>query len=74
MLRITLDQAERIVEKRNDLHWDGWTIVQTRPHSLGMMRPDGVFDRKTRKWNVAKRYDLDPKGLYSVPKALGHGL
>jgi hypothetical protein len=72
MLRISLKQAERLVENRSDLYWDGWTIVATRPSSIAMYRPDGV--RIGTKWFTAKRFDVQSDGLYHIPKAYRNGL
>jgi hypothetical protein len=73
-MKITLEQAENLVSKRNDLTWDGWTIVRSTPHNGGWLRVDGAFDRATRRWMTTKRFELQPDGTYIVPKAFGHGL
>jgi hypothetical protein len=71
---ITLEQAEHIVDGSDDLHWDGWTLVQTQPHVMGPFRKDGVFMRSIRKWGIQKRYDMRADGKYNVPKAIGNDL
>lgn len=73
-MNITLEQAETLVSKRNDMSWDGWTIVQSSNHDGGWLRKDGAFNRATRRWMTLKRFELNTDGTYTVPKALGHGL
>lgn len=73
-MNVTLEQAEKIVAKRKDMSWDGWTMVQDSVNNAGWLRKDGVFNHSTRRWMVRKRYELQPDGTYNVPKVLGNGL
>lgn len=72
MLQLTLSDAETIELKRNDLFWDGWTLVHIKPSAMAMFRADGLH--RNGRWHVAKRYEVQSDGKYHVPKAFGHGL
>ena len=72
MMKISLEQAESLVKSRRDMFWDGWTIVQVKPHAGAWLRTDGVF--RNGKWYIAKRYSLNDEGKYEVAGALGRGL
>lgn len=74
MMKISLDSAENLVANRSDLTWDGWTIVQHTPHGGGWLRKDGAFNRLTRRWTVAKRFEPQSDGRYHVPRSFGHDL
>jgi hypothetical protein len=68
MVKITLDAAGVLVNRTEDLHWDGWTIVHESPNPLGWARKDGVW--LSDKWGVAKRYPPQDDGMYHIPVKL----
>lgn len=72
MLEITLEQAEIIEAGNPNMYWDGWTLVVVKPNPMGVFKTNGILHNG--KWHVAKRYDVDDRGMYHVPKVLRHGL
>lgn len=73
-MEITLDQAEQLVQSRNDMFWDGWEFIHTSeyPANAAILRKDTIY--RNGKWHIAKRYPLSDEGTYIVTKALGRGL
>jgi hypothetical protein len=71
-MNITLEQAEQLVDRNKTLRWDGWTIVQSVLSPIGWLKPNG--EMRNGKWYLTTRWDLNPDGTYTIPKALGHGL
>lgn len=73
MRKVTLEEAELLVSNSKNLHWDGWTLVHTKPSQMAMFRPDGM--RIGNNWYIAKRYPIGDNGLYHVPaRIIGHGI
>lgn len=73
-MNITLDQAETLVVKRNDVSWDGWTLVRTRSNPSGWLRQNGTFNRDTGQWATTDRFEVQSDGTYNIPKVIGNGL
>lgn len=73
-MNIDLEQAERLVESRDDLFWDGWDFIHVTeyPANAAILRRDTIY--RNGKWHIAKRYYLDSEGTYKITKALGRGL
>lgn len=67
MIIKSLEEMEAIVEKNNDLSWDGWTVIENQTDKNGAMSKDGAF--VGGKWIVQKRYDANTKG-WEIPNKL----
>ena len=56
----SLERMETIVENNEDLHWDGWNVVELRKSPTGWMKPNGVY--ANNGWNLRKFYNLEYDG------------
>jgi hypothetical protein len=64
MIKIDYNTAHHVVEKNENLFWNGWDIVDWKADSLGEMSKDGML--KEGKWGIYKVYPLDKDG-WDVP-------
>jgi hypothetical protein len=67
MLISSLEQMEDIVEKNDNLSWDGWTVLENRTKENGVMSKDGAY--VNGKWIVQKRYEATTDG-WEIPNKL----
>lgn len=67
MLISSLEQMEDIVEKNDNLSWDGWTVLENRTKENGVMSKDGAY--VGGKWIVQKRYEATTDG-WEIPNKL----
>ena len=59
-----LEQAEAIVKKSIDMHWDGWTIVKFKRSKAAEFSKDGM--RYKGVWGFANRY-VPTKDGWNLP-------
>lgn len=64
MIKIDYDTAHSVVEKNENLFWNGWDIIDWKADSLGEMSKDGML--REGKWGTYKVYALDKDG-WDVP-------
>ena len=64
MLINSLEKMEEIVQKSDNLSWDGWTVLENKSNENGMMSKDGAF--VDGKWIVQKRYEATASG-WEIP-------
>jgi hypothetical protein len=73
MIEMTLEQAEKAVEKNNgrkfnnwtlDMEWDGWDLVFYTPSATASMHKNGAF--RKGKWVMKNRIAVNEKGTYVV--------
>jgi len=67
MIIKSLEEMEAIVEKNDDLSWDGWTVIENRTKDNGAMSKDGAY--VNGRWIIQKRYDANAKG-WEIPNKL----
>jgi hypothetical protein len=67
MIVKSLEEMEAIVEKNEELSWDGWTVIENRTKDNGAMSKDGAY--VDGKWIIQKRYDASAKG-WEIPNKL----
>lgn len=59
-----LNTMEKIVTKNYNLHWDGWTVVETKQSDIAKTAINGM--RINNKWVLAKRFVPDRNG-WDIP-------
>lgn len=59
-----LKAMENIVAKNNNLHWDGWTVVETKQSDIAKTAINGI--RRNGKWFLAKTFVPDRNG-WDIP-------
>jgi hypothetical protein len=64
MIVKSLEVMEKIVAKNYNLHWDGWTVVETKQSDIAKTSINGM--RRNGKWFVAKRFVPDRQG-WDIP-------
>jgi hypothetical protein len=74
VVKISLDQANNLANINDSLKWSGWTLIHTTPNKMGWAKSNGLYDRSTDSWYVAKRFQVQDDGLYHIPKSVYHGL
>ncbi len=62
---VELNKAEEIVDKHNNLFWDGWDIVIANPTIDGYSNKSGIFF--DGKWCTKRVISPSSRGLYSIP-------
>jgi hypothetical protein len=64
MIVNNLNTMEKIVAKNYNLHWDGWTVVETRQSEAAKTSPTGIY--RNGKWFLAKRFVPNKTG-WDIP-------
>lgn len=64
MIINTLEEAEKIVNSFDDLHWDGWNIVSITKNDNAYSNKFGVYFNG--KWAIKKVYPIKRNG-WSLP-------
>lgn len=64
MIVKSLSAMEKIVSKNHNLHWDGWTVVETKQTDSAKTAVTGIY--RNGKWFVAKRFVPDQNG-WDIP-------
>ena len=59
-----LKTMEKIVAKNNNLHWDGWTVVETKQSDIAKTAINGIL--RNGKWFLAKTFVPDRNG-WDIP-------
>ena len=59
-----LKAMEQIVAKNYNLHWDGWTVVETKQSDIAKTAINGI--RRNGKWFLAKTFVPDRNG-WDIP-------
>jgi hypothetical protein len=67
MLITSLEKMEEIVKNRDNLSWDGWTVIESKTNENGAMSVDGAY--VNGKWIVQKRYEATANG-WEIPNKL----
>ncbi len=67
MLISSLEQMEEIVEKNDNLSWDGWTVLENKTKENGIMSAEGRY--VNGRWIVQKRYEATASG-WEIPNKL----
>lgn len=55
---------EKIVAKNYNLHWDGWTVVETKQSDIAKTAINGIY--RNGKWFLAKTFVPDRNG-WDIP-------
>ena len=71
MLVQTLEEMDLIVDKNDNLDWDGWTVRSLKPVKDGLLSKDGI--RIEGKWFLQTRYDITDKGWNIPDKLVSNG-
>jgi hypothetical protein len=64
MIVKSLGAMEKIVAKNYNLHWDGWTVVETKQSEAAKTSVTGIY--RNGKWFLAKRFVPDQNG-WDIP-------
>lgn len=65
MIEMTLEQAEKAVEKSNgNMEWNGWNLVFYTPSNSAMYHKNGAF--KNGEWVMKSEIAVNGKGTYVV--------
>jgi hypothetical protein len=64
MIVNNLETMEKIVSKNYNLHWDGWTVVETKQSDMAKTAINGIY--RKGKWFLAKNFVPDRKG-WDIP-------
>jgi hypothetical protein len=59
-----LEKMESIVKKNNNLHWDGWNVVDLKRSDLARTSLNGV--RFKNEWYLQKIYSVTRNG-WDIP-------
>jgi hypothetical protein len=59
-----LQTMEKIVSKNYNLHWDGWTVVETKQSDIAKTAINGIY--RKGKWYLAKTFVPDRNG-WDIP-------
>lgn len=62
---IDYGSAHSIVDRHDNLFWDGWTIVDWKPSRDGFYKKNGMFRNGT--WGVVRKYTPGTNG-WKVPE------
>jgi hypothetical protein len=68
MLVTSLEEMESIVASRDDLEWDGWSVVKYTNSNNAIYSTDGVFHRG--KWMKKQVFPLTENG-WQLPNSIG---
>lgn len=68
MLVTSLEEMEQIVASRDDLVWDGWSVVKYTNSSNAMYSSNGTFYRG--KWMKKEVFPLTENG-WNLPNSIG---
>ena len=66
----SLEQMETIVENNKSLEWDGWTVKEITPSSVGWSKPNGLF--RNGIWNIQRSYSVKFDGWDIPSKFVGN--
>jgi hypothetical protein len=61
---------ETIVENNKSLEWDGWTVKEITPSSVGWSKPNGLF--RNGIWNIQRSYSVKFDGWDIPSKFVGN--
>ena len=64
-VKLTYDEAHRLVEANKFLEWDGWDIKTWRQDPNGFSDTRGEF--RNGKWGIKFTYAVRKDGTWSVP-------
>lgn len=59
------DIAHKVVNRSNNLFWDGWTIVEFKPNQDAVTYKNAMF--RKGKWGITKKFEPTRDG-WMVPK------
>lgn len=65
----SLKRMERIVNKSENLQWDGWDVLWYIPYPAGFLKTDGAI--KDGKWYRVKRFTPSRDGWHIPRKLVG---
>lgn len=65
MIEMTLEQAEKLVEKDKNIEWDGWNLVFYNPNvTSAHLNKKGAF--RNGQWVLKNTVAVSGKGTYLV--------
>lgn len=64
MIITSLRKMEDIVSQNNNLHWDGWTVVETKQSDAAKTAINGLY--RNGKWFLARHYAPNRNG-WDIP-------
>lgn len=64
-MALTLEQADKVVDSHDDLHWDGWNIVIVNKGRDGYFKKNGIFT--DGQWAVRTVVKPNARGEYNLP-------
>lgn len=64
MIVNNLETMEKIVAKNYNLHWNGWTVVETKQSDMAKTAINGIY--RNGKWFLAKNFVPDRNG-WDIP-------
>lgn len=62
---MSYDEAHAFESDRDNVFWDGWTLVIVDESKYGLMNRRGIFFND--KWSVAYKVRPDGRGRWRVP-------
>lgn len=69
MLITDLEQMEEIVNKNNNLSWDGWDVVFLAQDDYAEFLHEGYFDKQANKWYRKTIYSCGSNG-WEIPDSV----
>lgn len=64
MLIKDLSVMEKIVEKNDNLKWDGWNVLELKKSNLGRTDVHGI--RINGEWFIKRKFEVDRNG-WEIP-------
>jgi hypothetical protein len=61
----SLETMEELVSRHNQLHWDGWDVLELKRNPSGASRTDGIYFGG--KWYTHRRFSPSEAG-WRLPK------
>jgi hypothetical protein len=56
--------AHKVVDSNKSLFWDGWTIVEFKPHPDAITHKSAIY--RNNRWGFTKRFEPSTNG-WKVP-------
>lgn len=65
MFITSLSEAERLVDSRSDLEWEGWDLVRYKKNARAQFDRNGVY--RNGSWYIKTVFPLNKDG-WSIPE------
>lgn len=64
-ISLNYDDIHELVDHRQNMFWDGWTLVLVDTSKYGLMNKNGIFFNG--KWHTQTRIEPDSHGMWRIP-------